>query len=77
MADRLRRERQAKPDKFAALKLARQGGGRDWKVRGSGIRVDLGRSDAANFSFYNIRERTQSYMMRSQRINTRASFEVV
>ena len=41
MADRSRRERQAKPDKFAALKLARQGGRRDWKVRLNGIRVIL------------------------------------
>ncbi|KAH9066550.1 DNA polymerase alpha catalytic subunit [Lactarius vividus] len=31
MADRLRRDRQAKADKFAALKLARQGGRREWK----------------------------------------------
>lgn len=31
MADRSRRERQTKADKFAALKLARQGGRREWK----------------------------------------------
>ncbi|KAH9072265.1 DNA polymerase alpha catalytic subunit [Lactarius deliciosus] len=31
MADRSRRDRQAKADKFAALKLARQGGRREWK----------------------------------------------
>ncbi|KAI9509680.1 hypothetical protein F5148DRAFT_1185768 [Russula earlei] len=31
MADRSRRDRQAKPDKFVALRLARQGVRRDWK----------------------------------------------
>ncbi|KAH9967412.1 DNA polymerase alpha catalytic subunit [Russula dissimulans] len=31
MADRSRREHQAKPDKFAQLRLARQGGQRQWK----------------------------------------------
>ncbi|KAI0285993.1 DNA polymerase alpha catalytic subunit [Russula aff. rugulosa BPL654] len=31
MADRARRDRQSKSDKFAALKLARQGGRREWK----------------------------------------------
>ena len=35
MADRSRRERQAKPDKFAALRRAREGGRREWKVSGS------------------------------------------
>lgn len=33
MADRAHRDRQAKSDKFAAFKLVRQGGRREWKVR--------------------------------------------
>jgi hypothetical protein len=51
MADRAHRDRQAKSDKFAALKLARQGGRREWKVRSSRIRVDARRLHAANTSF--------------------------
>ena len=39
MADRARRDRQAKSDKFAAFKLARQGGRREWKVSSTRIRV--------------------------------------
>ncbi|KAI0272419.1 hypothetical protein BC834DRAFT_921889 [Gloeopeniophorella convolvens] len=37
MADRSRRERQTKTDKFAALKLARQGGRREWKAKDAEI----------------------------------------
>ena len=37
MADRARRDRRAKSDKFAAFRLARQGGRREWKVRSSRI----------------------------------------
>jgi hypothetical protein len=77
MADRARRDRQAKSDKFAALRLARQGGQRKWKVRCSCIRVGSRRSHAANTSFYVPREKRQRYMMRSRRTNTRASFKVV
>ena len=43
MTDRARRDRQAKPDKFAALKLARQGGRREWKVCSTRMRVGLRR----------------------------------
>ena len=79
MTDRARRDRQAKSDKFAALKLARQGGRREWKVRhgSSRIRVGSRRLHAANTSFCVPREKRQTYMTRSRRINTRASSKVV
>ena len=77
MADRTRRDRQAKSDKFAALRLARQGGRREWKVCGDHIRVGSRRLHATNSSFAVPREKRQKYMMRLQRTNTRASSRVV
>ena len=51
MTDRARRDRQAKPDKFAALKLARQGGRREWKVCSTRMRVGSRRLRTINTSF--------------------------
>ena len=77
MADRARRDRQTKSDKLAAYRLARQGGRREWKVRCSRIRVGSRHLHAANPSVCIHREKRQSYMTRSRRINTRASSKVV
>jgi hypothetical protein len=76
MADRSRRE-PSKTDKFAALKLARQGGRREWKVCVVAVyALNSRRSDASDSSFRVLRERMRKYMMRSRRTNTRVSSRV-
>ena len=76
MADRSRRE-PSKTDKFAALKLARQGGRREWKVCVVAVyALNSRHSDASDSSFRVLRERMRKYMMRSRRTNTRVSSRV-